>query len=259
LPKQSVETSADHVPERRTGRFIEPDLIRIPAGEFWMGSDQHDKDAWDDEKRRHRLYLAPFWMARYPVTNDEYELFLLDNPLHQSPSYFQARHPPAGKARHPVVNVSWRDAVAYCQWLSRASGRSYTLPSEAEWEKAARGPEGLTYPWGNNWEPSRCNNSDSGSKGTTPVGQYSPRGDSPYGVADMAGNVWEWTRSKFKKYRYDSSDGRESLQGDDRRVLRGGSFDDLRGDVRCAYRSRAHPGSRFVLIGFRVVWVSPGS
>ncbi len=153
---------------------------------------------------------------------------------------------------------------AFCRWLASASGRPFRLPSEAEWEKAASWDEKARqkriWPWGDTFDNAKCNSRDGGKGGTTPVGAYSPAGDSAYGVVDMAGNVWEWTRSLWGKdwqtpsfvYPYDPADRqRENLDAplDILRVLRGGSFDvDARG-VRCAVRLR--------LVGFRVVGASP--
>jgi formylglycine-generating enzyme required for sulfatase activity len=262
-----AEAPPDRIPERRTSRFIEPELIRIPAGEFWMGSEEWDKEAWDDEKPRHQVYLPEYWLARYPVTNEEYQLFLSANPLHKAPHGWTGYNFPLGEARHPVVKVKWHDALAYCRWLSNVTGKSYTLPSEAEWEKAARGPStgsggGRKYPWGNDWDASRCNTSESKNGGTTPVGQYSPRGDSPYGLADMAGNVWEWTRSLWGKdklefkYPYDPKDKRRedlNASNDVGRVVRGGSWLDYAGVARCACRSRDVPVYFNTYIGFRLL------
>jgi formylglycine-generating enzyme required for sulfatase activity len=163
-----------------------------------------------------------------------------------------------------VVNVSWRDAVAYCHWRTqkmREKGRQgqVQLPSEAEWEYAARGRDGHEYPWGN--EPpdkDRCN-FDNNVGDTSPVGSY-PKGATLEGVQDLAGNVWEWTRSKWEKYPYPADEAgrkqREALTGDDRRVLRGGAFNNSPGYVRCASRGGGEPDGRGSDVGFRVV-VSP--
>jgi formylglycine-generating enzyme required for sulfatase activity len=153
--------------------------------------------------------------------------------------------------------------VAYCQWLSEKTGQAYRLPTEAEWEKAARGTGGRIYPWGNEWDETKLNSGEGGPGDTTPVGQYSPDGDSPYGAADMAGNVWEWTRSLWGrdpnepsfKYPYDPADGREDLDAPDGilRVLRGGAFFSDRWLVRCAYRHGDGPDFFYGNFGFRVV------
>jgi len=163
-----------------------------------------------------------------------------------------------------VLCVSWYSAVAFCEWLSQETDKNFRLPTEAEWEKAARGTEGWIYPWGDERPTAELCNFDSNVNHTTPVGQYSPQGDSPYGCADMAGNVWEWTRSLLGKgrakpdfgYPYDPGDGREDLKAasEVRRVLRGGAFGSVARRVRCACRFRCHPYRRWHYVrGFRVV------
>jgi formylglycine-generating enzyme required for sulfatase activity len=245
---------------------VEPELIRIPAGEFLMGSDpEKDKDARDNEQPQHRLRLPDYSIAKTPVTNAQYLAFV-EATGQKPPSTWEGGKPLKGKGEHPVVRVDWYDAVAYCGWLAEATGRAYRLPSEAEWEKAARGTDGRIYPWGDEWDPKRCNSREGGRDDTTPVGQYSPGGDSPYGCVDMAGNVWEWTRSLWGtdwekldfKYPYDPEDGREVLEaGDDiHRVLRGGAFGYYEGLVRCASRW-LEPYYGYWFFGFRVV-VAPG-
>jgi formylglycine-generating enzyme required for sulfatase activity len=169
------------------------------------------------------------------------------------------------KVEHPVVWVDWTDAMAYCRWLTaqlKEAGRlpgdvelEVRLPTEAEWEKAARGPKGHLYPWGDDApDASRLNFTDS-INGTTAVGAYSPLGDSFYGCADMAGNVWEWTLSAEAGYPYDPKDGRENAQVRGRRILRGGAFDSAARSVRCACRNWNFPEERDDTIGFRVVLV----
>jgi formylglycine-generating enzyme required for sulfatase activity len=245
---------------------FEPEMILIPAGRFLMGSDPaKDGLAQDDEQPQHTLHLPDYYISKAPVTNARYLPFVRD-ARHRIPEHWtKKKRPRKGKEDHPVVYVSWSDAVAYCRWLAEATGRPYHLPSEAEWEKAARGAEGRIYPWGNEWDASWCNSREGGVRHTTPVYAYA-QGASPDGVLDMAGNVWEWTRSLwgtdiFKPafaYPYDPTDGRENLDaGDDvRRVVRGGSFDVARDDSRCSVRFRSHPRARLVVSGFRVV-VSP--
>lgn len=173
---------------------------------------------------------------------------------------------------HPVVNVSWQDAVAFCRWLASASGRPFRLPSEAEWEKAASWDEQARqkriWPWGDTFDATKCNSRTGKKDGVTPVGAYSPTGDSAYGVADMAGNVGEWTRSLWGKdgqtlsfvYPYDPADRkREDLDAslNTLRVMRGGTFRSIGGFVRCAYRSWSFPNRGDRYHGFRVVVASP--
>jgi formylglycine-generating enzyme required for sulfatase activity len=170
--------------------YGEPEWVHIPDGEFWMGSQQ----GYEDEKPQHKINLAAYRIARVPVTNNQYHLFVR-NCGHPAPNHWEEDRPPKGLESHPVVNVSWHDAMAYCKWLSEVTGEKITLPSEAEWEKAARGDrDRRVYPWGDTFDPSRCNCWNLGLGRTTPVGIF-PDGASPYGCLDMSGNVWEWTRS----------------------------------------------------------------
>ena len=228
-----------------------------------MGSDpQQDKDAGKYEQPQHPLYLPNYYLAKTPVTNVQYKEFVQATG-HQVPQDWTNTTPPCGKEDHPVVQVSWYDGMAYCRWLSEVTGKTYSLPSEAEWEKGARGTDGRIYPWGNEWDAACCNTLEGGRGVTTPVGTY-PRGASPYGLLDMAGNVWEWTRSVWGEYPYPSDAKeqarREALQAptDQARVLRGGAFDVIPRLVRCAYRYRDLPDNSFWFIGFRVV-VLPAS
>ena len=237
---------------------FEPEMILIPAGEFLMGSDPSvDKDARDNEQPQHTLYLPDYYMARTPVTNAQYAAFVEATGHSQRKDWHgkPLSSGPSGEEDHPVFNVSWHDAVAYCDWLSEVTGKPYRLPSEAEWEKGARGSDGRIYPWGNQWDMGRCNSYEGGKLDTTPVGAY-PEGASPYGLLDMAGNWWEWTGSVFKNYPYDPEDGREDLEAGGYRVLRGGGFGWDRRSVRCASRNWNAPTEDH--FGFRVV-VSPGS
>ena len=236
--------------------FGEPEWVQIGGGEFWMGGD--DGLAYDFEKPIHRLALEPFLIARVPVTNAQYKLFV-EATKHEAPSHWDEGLVPTGLESHPVVHVSWHDAMAYCKWLSAVLGREVTLPSEAQWERAARGGDDKrVYPWGDEFEATRCNCFELGLRQTTPVGIF-PNGASPDDCLDMAGNVFEWTHSQYREYSYVVDDGCEDLTaGDDvLRTLRGGAFYGIRDDVRCAYRYRFNPRNQINGVGFRVM--SPGS
>ncbi len=238
------------------------DLVRIPAGEFLMGSVvARDDQAQDDELPQHRVYLPEFYIGRHPITNLQYADCIRETGGSAPESWPGGRIPP-GKENQPVVTVLWREALAFCAWLGEATSRAFRLPTEAEWEKAARGTDGRIYPWGDEPPDETLCNFDGNVGNTTPVGRYSPRGDSPYGCADMAGNVWEWCSTKYRPYPFRLDDGREDPQADgglegprayDRRVVRGGSFIYDRRDVRCAVRYRSNPNHRDWHVGFRVV------
>ena len=234
----------------------EPEWITIPAGKFWMGGNGEY-----DGKPMHEVALPEFQIARVPITNYQYELFTKATK-HATPSHWEDKRPPKGLESHPVVYISWDDAIAYTEWLSKMTGKTISLPSEAEWEKAARGPSTgsvskRAYPWGDDFDKTRCNSRDLGLGSTTPVGIFL-EGESPYGLLDMSGNVWEWTRSIKKDYPYNPEDGREDLSSKDDRVLRGGAFYDDQSSVRCAYRRGLSPLNWNDDIGFRLV-VSPSS
>jgi formylglycine-generating enzyme required for sulfatase activity len=255
-------------------------FVKVPEGPFLMGSDkEQDPRAYDDELPQHEMRLRAYYIARYPVTQAQYAEFVRDTG-HDVPSSkygFEEDRPfewrdgsyPPGRANQPVVLVSWHDALAYCEWLTeklrvwdetpeplatllREEGWRITLPSEAEWEKAARGLGRRIFPWGNEANPERANYSDTGIGTTSAVGCF-PDGASPYGVEDLSGNVWEWCRTKWEE-NYRDYQGDDDLEGDAPRVLRGGSFfyDDWY--VRCASRSvRSSPDPRLRNYGFRVV------
>jgi formylglycine-generating enzyme required for sulfatase activity len=218
------------------------EMVEVPAGPFLMGS-SNDNLAYDDEKPQHTVWLPAFKIGRYPVTNAEYAAFVeaTDRDWRSKPN----------PENHPVVYVSWYDTQAYAAWLRELTGHPYRLPTEAEWEKAARGTDGRRWPWGDEWVSNRCNNYDGGPRTTTPVGHFSPSGDSPYGCADMAGNVWEWCATKWRESYEEAAD--ESLEGDAPRVVRGGAFPFNPGDVRCASRSGYDPYYWDRSSGFRLV------
>lgn len=187
------------------------EMVLVPAGEFLYG----------DEKKK--VNLPEFWIDKTPVTNAEYARFVAATG-HKPPEHWKGKTPPRKIADHPATYVSWHDAVAYAEWAGKR------LPTEEEWEKAARGTDGRKYPWGDQSPDSKLCNFGKNVGGTTPVGKYSPQGDSPYGCMDMAGNVWEWVENQ---------------------VLRGGSWTYVAYVVRSAYRSRCDPDARYDYVGFR--------
>ena len=262
-------------------------MVTIPAGEFWMGSD----DGENNEEPMHKLHLPDYQISQYPVTNSEYAAFIEAGGYREKQwwtaagwqektkqkwteprDWFDNRFNPPNR---PVVSVSWYEAVAYCRWLSAATGRTYRLPSEAEWEKAARGGQDLTglsnlpglpvrrYPWGDDFDPSRLNAAagEQQVETTTPVGIY-PGGVSPYGLFDCAGNVWEWGATRWlkwndpKPYPYDVTEDEWSetyLVGTNVRVLRGGSWSlNNPDDFRVSFRSRYFPNVGNFTGGFRL-------
>jgi len=256
-----------------------PGLVEVPAGPFLMGSRDDNPLADDGEKPQHKCNIPyAYRIGRHPVTNAEFTRFVKAGGYEQERFWTKAGWKWKGEAGctgpepygapfdqpdHPVVGVSWYEAVAYCNWLTgelRAGGvltgkERVCLPGEAEWEKAARGEHGREWPWGDEFDPAKANTAAGGPGHTTPVGRYSPAGDSPYGCADMAGNVWEWTRSHYRGYPYRPDDGREELEGAGHRMVRGGSFGSDERRVRCACRNRNNPNNRNRNIGFRVVVV----
>jgi formylglycine-generating enzyme required for sulfatase activity len=244
---------------------FEPETVYVPAGSFLMGSLESEGTPMH-EMPQHRVELPAYRIGKYPIKNKEYAEFIRQTGRIVTPQAgWQGQMPPADKLDHPVSGVSWYDALAYCEWLSDETGRQYRLPSEAQWEKAARGSEdGRIYPWDDEWSPDYCNHS---SSETTPVGAY-PEGVSPYGCYDMVGNVREWTSTLWgehlgePKFVYPwASDHREDLSACRfvLRVYRGGGAGDGLGNLRCSARG-AHfpdrPGPPRKRHGFRVVLLS---
>ncbi len=259
------------------------EMVFIPAGHFGMGSAETDENASPDEKPQREVYLDAFWIDRTEVTNTMFARFINETAfqtraetkgssiVYQAPSWSEVpgtdwNHPQGpesntlGLQDHPVVNVSWEDAAAYCEWAGRR------LPTEAEWEKAARGPDENLYPWGEkplrqtylnyadlhtgfSWYSRKDND---GYKFTAPVGAY-PEGSSFYGVFDMAGNVWEWVSDWYDRAAYSrasSSNPTGPAYGTER-VLRGGSWMSDLWSVRSANRSRYLPETTRPFVGFR--------
>ena len=201
---------------------IDIEWVKIPAGEFLFG----------DNKQR-RIIKNDYRIAKYPVTNVQYKKFIDDNPNHNLPEHWDKTNRvfPSGKGDHPVVNISWFDAQAFCEWAG------CRLPTEEEWEKAARGTDGHKYPWGEDWLYGKyCNSQEARIQETTPVDGF-PEGVSPFGVWDMCGNVWEWTDTK-------------NYNGD--YIMRGGSWNSNSYRVRSASRLRGNPNNHLNdYVGFR--------
>jgi serine/threonine protein kinase len=236
------------------GGGVQMIFMRVPAGKFLMGSPEGEGDK--DEHPQHEVYLDEYWMGKTPVTNLQYKTFVKEAG-HKPPAYWKNASIPDGKEEHPVVGITWQDAQAFCAWASKVSECKIHLPTEAEWEKAARGTDGRKYPWGNEKPNKHLCNYDYGKlfsgRGATPVGYYSPQGDSPYSCVDMAGNVWEWAADWYSKTYYSSSSS-SNPQGPlfgRRRVLRGGSWGYSGYYVRSAYRYWDAPDYKYNPIGFR--------
>ncbi|MBI3962898.1 MAG: SUMF1/EgtB/PvdO family nonheme iron enzyme [Deinococcus sp.] len=227
------------------------DFVLVPAGPFTMGSDTGSAD----ERPVHTVTLPDYYIMRTEVTIAQYDQLV--QATGRSRPNTSGRGP-----THPVRWVDVSDATAYCTWLGQGGAFTTRLPTEAEWEKAARGTDGRVYPWGNLIDRSRANygaegeccsgDASDGYADTAPVGSF-PSGASPYGALDLAGNVWEWTSSLHWPYPYVATDGRENSSASGDRVLRGGSFYNSASNVRSALRSFARPAWRNNGVGFRCV------
>ncbi len=263
LPDELAGFAADawYLPDDGMLGFVE-----VSAGPFSMGSDPradplaYDIERWSATEGQGTVDVPTFYIGRYEVTVAQYASFVAAS-AHTVVEPAALDAPPD----HPVANVSWTDALAYTRWLDGtlreseevpaalralvANGWHVALPTEAQWEKAARGADGRIFPWGD--EPG-SGNAVFGMRGTAPVGSV-PCPECPYGLSDMSGNVWEWTRSPYQPYPYDETDDREGLDSEALWVMRGGAFNDGPQNVRAAGRGGADPGARRPFIGFRVV------
>jgi formylglycine-generating enzyme len=243
-------------------------MVWVSAGEFTMGSNPTEisrmwkkfgwKEDWKQytkgESPKHRVHLDGYWIYKHEVTVAQYRKFCAETG-HQMPNEpFWVWYDD-----HPIVSVNWYDAAKYCQWAGVA------LPTEAQWEKAARGTDGRIFPWGNEWDSRRCNGTYPGIGRTTPVGSY-PDGASPYGIMDMAGNVWEWCMDEYDEEFYDKNESRTNnpVSGglinfksnrfknlNSMRVVRGGSWRYAPSVSRAAVRGGNNPGLRNYTRGFR--------
>ena len=220
------------------------DMKFIPAGAFVMGG--RDEDSPSNERPSHTVYLSDYFISTFPVTNLDY-LEFVQATGHRTPIHWQRGTFPTGTAQHPVTNVSWQDAMAYAEW------RGARLPTEAEWEKAARGTDERPYPWGSRFvEGERCNSNNMIGT-TTPVDEF-PDGKSFYGLYDMAGNVYEWCADYYDEEYYRTSPPADppGPEGGQERVIRGGSFSETRAGVRCTHRAGASETQTRDKIGFRL-------
>jgi formylglycine-generating enzyme required for sulfatase activity len=276
LPSEPAEVAA-------AGAVIEgfrPDLWQLPdepmlgfveiaAGEFLMGSNPavdrqaYENERWSQGSRQGTVELPRFYIARYEVTVGQYSAFVQDTGR----PFVQAAL--SVEPDHPVANITWTDALAYGRWLQArllesartpeairnllAEGWQITLPTEAQWEKSARGSEGGIYPWGNRLLEGRAN---FGAQTTRPVGSYDCP-DCSYGLSDMSGNVWELTRSPFQPYPFRGEVDLGNLGEDALWVMRGGSYADGPANIRAAVRGGVDPGVRNATIGFRLVLTPP--
>lgn len=259
-------------------------MVLVPAGEFVMGSPT-GSDSFSDEQPQRHVFLSAFWIDRREVTNAQYDQFVAatghppPKNLNPTATLWEQGHPLAGSERHPVVNVSWHDATAYCTWAGRR------LPTEAEWEKAARGTDGRRYPWGNDWNLKLANSASywagrtiefkdgaewkafwvdgegarisraRGLKGevlTLPAGSF-PDGVSPYGLFDMAGNASEWVQDWYEPYYYLSAPQADPKgpSGVLLKAMRGGSWLKPAKSVRTSDRDYGYPDDHPSGTGFR--------
>jgi len=256
-----------------------PELVEVPDGPLLMGStDQQIADAvsqgadasWiANEKPQHSVTMPTYWIGKTEVTNTQFRPFVegdgytnqtywdaagwqwrTENKVNQPGCWSDSQW---NSANQPVACVTWYEAMAYTHWVSVQTSQRFSLPTEAEWEKAARGTDGRIYPWGNTWEVNLANSNESGIGKTTPVGQY-PRGASPYGALDMAGNAWEWTRSIYTPYPYNPTDGREDGSNPAQKgfTLRGGAWSNLPINLRASSRVIRTPDYHDPYVGFRI-------
>ncbi|MBM4185275.1 MAG: formylglycine-generating enzyme family protein [Gemmatimonadetes bacterium] len=265
----AVELPAELAGFRADAWFLPDDgmlgFVEVPGGPFTMGSDRavdplaFDIERWSPTQAQGRVDVPTFYIGRYEVTGAQYAVF-----VRESGHRVADQGALTGRPNFPVVSVAWTDALAYARWLEQAlrassvtpaplarllsDGWHVTLPTEAEWEKAARGTDGRIFPLGDAPRAERANYQ---GPGLTRVGAFECP-ECPYGLADMSGNAWEWTRSPYQAYPYDESDDAASLDADALWVMRGGSFSDGPQNIRAAVRGGADPGARRPFIGFRL-------
>lgn len=264
---RSAESPQAMPPVSEAARLVfEPQMVRIPAGKFLMGTTREQaaqavknglrEEIAEREQPQHTVELSEYFIGKYPITNREYQAFVLE-AKHKPPRGWDGDQFPPEKGSQPVVYVSWDDAVAYCKWLSEKTNKNYHLPTEAEWEKAARGEDGRVYPWGDDFDTRRANTRELYIGGTSHVGNFSPQGDSPYGCTDMAGNVWEWCNDWFSENEYEQRQGTvvNDPQGPKEgqyHSLRSGSWNYYGLNARVSFRISNHPNNLYNDFCFRM-------
>ena len=224
---------------------LDPEMVAIPAGTFMMGSPASEEGRFDNEEQR-QVSVSAFYMGKYAVTFEEYDRFV------EATGRGKPTDMGWGRGNRPVINVSWHDVITYAEWLSQQTGKQYRLPTEAEWEYAARAGTTTAYYWGDEVGRNNANCNGCGSqwdnKQTAPVGSFKPN---PWGLYDMLGNVWQWTCSAWSNP-YDGSEQRCQTTGVAYRVFRGGSWLYDPRDVRAASRPDYAPSNRDFSLGFRL-------
>lgn len=260
------------------------ELVEIPSGEFLMGQDNDSEDV----RPQHRVQQDRFLISKYPITQRQFSYFIIAGGYEQQRFWTsdgwqlvqklglanvirtphsglseqmlaqvqEGKFPPPSQSVEgnlPMVSISWYEAKAYCRWMSEITGQYHDLPHEAQWEKAARGTQGLIYPYGNEFDPAKCNTSEGSVRRITDVTRY-PQGSSPYGVTDMSGNVWEWTNSLYRPYVVSNTNViRSDVSEGERIVKRGGSFSNDRLAATTFSRVDSNPSERNNNVGFRVI------
>lgn len=240
--------------------------ITIPAGKVTLLENHREKESYLKNNTPKTFDVAEFKIAKYPLTNAQYRIFVEADGYNTSkwwteagwqqkqsnnwtkPDYWDNEiYNSFNSSSRPIVAVSWYEAIAFCNWMSEVEGENIMLPTEQEWQHAAQSDDSRTYPWGNDWDSSKCQNSvDSKVRKTSPVMRYSSKGDSPFGVVDMAGNVWEWCRTNSK-------DGTQDIDGTDDRVIHGGGWKNHHKDhFSCVFRAGAFAWRRSFDRGIRL-------
>ncbi|NJP06550.1 MAG: formylglycine-generating enzyme family protein [Chloroflexaceae bacterium] len=239
-----------------------PDFLALPAGHVLMGTPAAmlsdlaqryggTRESYREESPQHLVPIAALRIARVTVTHALYAAYVAATGV-PAPLIWRGSTPPPELQAYPVVDISWDDAQACCAWLSHCSASViFRLPTEAEWEYAARGDDGRQFPWGDTFARELANTRESAIGRPVLVDAY-PQGASRSGLLQMAGNVWEWTASRDASYPYHADDGRENPTASGRRILRGGSYVNALGFARCACRFRLLPSVRNEFLGFRL-------